>query len=455
MLLFNSLLFLDFAFLASSTSISEVSSPLGTKVNFVPNPSSFTVDAASAYRDSLRKHDTLAHDENRRLQLQPRDSNTAIAPLQNVNNSRYLIPITIGEGSDAQEFQMLVDTGAFNVWVYSTLMPASEVPAQHAIWNPSSAADLNHNFSITYESGNVVTGVMYDDTFTLGGFTIGYQAIGAAASVNGPILHQRPDGNLGLGLGASQTSGDPSAIANFRNSGLQSTIFTCALTRSSEPGEGFFTLGYLDREVVGSQTPYYTDIVLVNGRNAGWAISSRTAKVGSTTISRPSNNAALIDTGTALILVDDDLLTAIYQPLQGFKNESLNGMWLFPSSIMEEDYPSISLPVGDFDVTLQPGDIAVQDLGNGYVIGAFQSRGNITLDIFGDVWLNNVYAIFDFNSQTPRFGVVRRAPNVTDTSISRNSSTSPTSSNHSGTTKHVGLEMRSLWVAFSVVLLYI
>lgn len=59
------------------------------------------------------------------------------------------------------------------------------------------------------------------------------------------------------------------------------------------------------------------------------------------------------------------------------------------------------------------------------VYGGIQSRGTMTFDIYGDVVLKSIYAIFDQGNQ--RFGAVQRASGAQsgDTSAGAQTSTTP------------------------------
>lgn len=81
--------------------------------------------------------------------------------------------------------------------------------------------------------------------------------------------------------------------------------------------------------------------------------------------------------------------------------------WTFPSSTSTSDLPVVTVAIGDTQFTINPENLAFADAGNGMVYGGIQSRGTMTFDIYGDVVLKSIYAIFDQGNQ--RFGAVQRA----------------------------------------------
>jgi hypothetical protein len=128
-------------------------------------------------------------------------------------------------------------------------------------------------------------------------------------------------------------------------------------------------------------------------------------------ISRP-RNTAFADTGTTLILVADELLPAIYEPMGGFYDKENQG-WIFPANVPLSKVPTVALPAGNALVTLEKQDLAFVSNGS-WVFGSIQSRGDSPYDTFGDFWLRNIYAIWDYGMTKDglRFGVVPRSGSV-------------------------------------------
>jgi hypothetical protein len=81
--------------------------------------------------------------------------------------------------------------------------------------------------------------------------------------------------------------------------------------------------------------------------------------------------------------------------------------WVFPTSTDLTSLPAVKLAIGDTLFTINPEELPFQDLGDGTYYGGIQSRGDQTFDIYGDVFLRSVYAIFDQGNT--RFGCTQRA----------------------------------------------
>ena len=116
-------------------------------------------------------------------------------------------------------------------------------------------------------------------------------------------------------------------------------------------------------------------------------------------------------------MVSDDILPTIYQPMGGVFDPETQ-MWVIAANLAVSKVPKVVLPVGNIDVELYLPDMLHSSVNESWVSGSIQSRKNATADIFGDKWLRNVYAIFDYKGTGtgPRLGVVTRMPAPTTSS---------------------------------------
>jgi len=266
-------------------------------------------------------------------------------------------------------------------------------------------------WAITYGDGSFASGDIYSDTVIIGGIRITQQAVECANKLS-PAFTGGQDGLLGLAFGVNTAMPNPvpTPVENMHAQDAippDTEVFTCKLSRHDEE-PGFYTFGHIDEEHVVQQAPHYTPVLDTSGF---WKINSCSATINETVVDR-TGNTAIADTGTSLCLVESSLCEAIYKAIPGAKFDSQAEGWIFPVSVTEDKLPVISLGIGD-PVThgeqrfhILPRDISYATAYPGWIYGGFQDRGDMTYDVLGDVFLKNVYAIWDVKNK--RFGCCPR-----------------------------------------------
>ena len=241
---------------------------------------------------------------------------------------------------------------------------------------------------------------MGTDVVNIGGIIIKNQAIELAQKLSSQFAQGTGDGLLGLAFGSINTVTPSQVQTPVENMISQddipktSELFTVKLgsvkdANDPDKGESFYTFGYIDQAILGAQIPYYTP---VDNSQGFWMFDSASAAVNGKTIAR-SGNKAIADTGTTLALVDDATCKAIYAAIPGSKYDSTQQGYIFPSDTSVLQLPVVSFAVGERQFVLQKEDLGFADAGNGMTYGGIQSRGDMTFDILGDVFLKSIYAV--------------------------------------------------------------
>ena len=180
-------------------------------------------------------------------------------------------------------------------------------------------------------------------------------------------------------------------------------IFTCKLGSSINvtdhcvDNSSFYTFGIVDKPTLASV--YATDFIWspINTIYGWWQVSSTTYYISGKEYSRSAiNNEAVVDTGTTLYLVDDDLCEAIYNAIPGGTYDPSNG-YVFPASDDVSKLPEIKMGIGKAIISIDRKFLCyctyTDNSGKEWCFGIFQSRGNFPLDIAGDGFLRNVYSV--------------------------------------------------------------
>jgi len=186
-------------------------------------------------------------------------------------------------------------------------------------------------------------------------------------------------------------------------------LFTCKLTRYTE-APGFYTFGYINEDLTSGKQIHYSDIV----SNQWWTYKSETITVDGEQITIPGN-VAIPDTGTTLCLLSDTVCKKIYSKIPGAKFDRREGGWIFPANVDVNSLPKVGLAVGkngegmgEKMFYISPRDLAYAPATPGWIFGGIQSKGSMPEDLLGDVFLKNLYCIF--NAGKKQFGCVQREP---------------------------------------------
>jgi hypothetical protein len=130
----------------------------------------------------------------------------------------------------------------------------------------------------------------------------------------------------------------------------------------------------------------------VDNSKGFWMFDSSTYSINGQSATQ-SGNKAVADTGTTLMLCSDTFVDAVYQAIPGATYDSQSQGYIFPANTTADQLPVVTVAVGDNQYTIQKEDLAFSDAGNGMVYGGIQSRGDMTFDILGDVFLKAIYAV--------------------------------------------------------------
>ncbi|OAP62661.1 hypothetical protein AYL99_01888 [Fonsecaea erecta] len=348
------------------------------------------------------------------------------------NDSLYTVPVKIG--TPAQTLNLDFDSGSSDLWCWSTELPQSTLSAGkgHTIFDPSKSSTFQTSqgstWQIQYGDQSSASGKVGTDNIEIGNITVKNQAIELATKLSSQFTQDTSsDGLLGLAFGSINTVQPEPVQTPVANMIAQDDIpqnaelFTCYLGSIKDTNEeSFYTFGQIDQSVVPSGSSIgYTP---VDNSQGFWMFDSTSAQVNGKTI-QLSGNKAIADTGTTLLLTSDEVCQAIYSAIPGAKQDSTEQGWVFPASTAENDLPTVTFMVGDTPITIEKQHLGFAGASDGNMVyGGIQSRGSQNFDIFGDTFLQNVYAVFDVGNT--RFGVVQRAAS-TSTSTSSSTSTQP------------------------------
>ncbi|KXN81933.1 Pepsin A [Leucoagaricus sp. SymC.cos] len=339
----------------------------------------------------------------------------------------YTVPVSIGYGD--QKFSLEVDTGSSDLWVASTSCSSSACGhTGGSNYDPStSGKETGLYFSINYLSGSV-SGPVYWDRVTVGGYSIENQALAAASSVTDEDLAPDFSGILGLALPLNSiiaenippvTNNSPDGAAWASNlfsitptsNAPSSRFLSLSLSRpGSDRIPSYLGIGKHPPDLVNDPSQiHYSTVVSNTAGSLFWKASVRDITVWVDGQPRPvdigrSNTgavfpSAVIDSGVPYIFTTSKVANAIYGALD--VHPASDGNYYVPCktplnmTISLDDRPALSLH--PLDVTAEPP----KDNNADFCIGLIQAadgqlsnpNSHIGDIILGVPFMRNVYTV--------------------------------------------------------------
>ncbi|ESZ98352.1 aspartate protease [Sclerotinia borealis F-4128] len=318
------------------------------------------------------------------------DSSASAIPSDGVE---YLVPTTVG----GQTLNLDLDTGSADLWVFSSLL-ASSSRSGHDYYTSSKSSTYKalsgYTWSIQYADGSGASGLVGTDTVTIGATKVTGQAVELANKVSSTFVSDQADGLIGMAFSNINTVSPRSQSTFFDNaqSSLNAPLFAAYLPVNAS---GAYDFGYTD------SSKYTGDITYapVNSGNGFWEFPSTSYKVGATTHSA-SGFTGVADTGTTLLLMSDSANMAYYSQVSGAEYSSTYGGYVFPCSAK---LPTLSIRIGTTAYATIPASLLNFGVASGNTCyGSLQSVGGGSQNIYGDVFFNAYYGVFDKSG--PSFG---------------------------------------------------
>ncbi|KAJ9141620.1 Eukaryotic aspartyl protease [Coniochaeta hoffmannii] len=330
------------------------------------------------------------------------------------NDSMYLCEVQIG--TPPQTLKLDFDTGSSDLWVFSTETQHASTSG-HTLFDPSKSSTFKKTsgktWKIQYGDGSSASGDVGTDVVTIGGVQIKNQAVELAKSLAAQFAEGTGDGLLGLAFPQINTISSegapdpqPTPVTNMitqEDIPKEAELFTSAFySLRDDDDKSFYTFGWIDEDLVKASGEEIAWTKIDNSQGF-WQVPSTSAIVNGQTINQ-ADNTAIVDTGTTLALVSDQVCDALYKAIKGATYSSQYQGYIVPNTVKAEDLPDFSVAIGDKQFVIQKEDLVFAPADANHWYGGVQSRGDMTFDILGDTFLKSIYAIWDQGNN--RFGAV-------------------------------------------------
>ncbi|KAI8138186.1 aspartic peptidase domain-containing protein [Fennellomyces sp. T-0311] len=382
------------------------------------------------------------------------------AALYNEERSGYLVDV--GIGTPEQNFFVVVDTGSADLWVPSIECPPNNCPV--ARFNPAQSSTFrstNSKFRIVYGSG-AVNGTYVTDTVTIAGASIQNQQFGLVSST-ADLFSGRDNSNSKPSLNGILGLAYPKLTAAHDTGGPEYTPFVFNLAEQHLISQPIFSI-YMNSPLVqdwageiifgGVDNSKFTGELLyvpVAGEMAkpsnnplewvldgsaytytfwtvyGQGVAVETPQATTGIVAFDSATPFIIDTGTTLTFLPEDVTYRVARELVGEGNFQLDKSGTFircncrasnagtalqlqisSSGDMLSPPVLLSVPVSELVI---PIDASTVQEANSCILGITPSSKNAPQEyLIGDSVLRSAYLAFDMGQDRIGFATAKNVP---------------------------------------------
>lgn len=233
------------------------------------------------------------------------------------------------------------------------------------------------------------------DKVPIGQVTATSQAVEAATSVSSQFTQDTDnDGLVGLAFSSINTV-EPKAQNTFFDtvkSSLAKPIFAADLRAGAA---GSYDFGFVDDSKYTGDLDY-TD---VDNSRGFWMFNANGYAIGDS--SKSTSLDGIADTGTTLLMLPDNVVSAYYAQVDGAQMDEQQGGYTFDC---DATLPDFSLVINGNKHTTPGKYINYAPVQGSTCFGGIQSDEGVGFSIFGDIFLKSQYVVFDDSGSSPRIG---------------------------------------------------
>ncbi|KJZ76380.1 hypothetical protein HIM_04109 [Hirsutella minnesotensis 3608] len=305
-------------------------------------------------------------------------------------DSEFAVPVEIG--TPPQTIPLNLDTGSADLWTFSSETYKGVIHGQtiyHPELSTTAKQQQQQSWQVKYGDGAGASGIVYKDRVALGSTFVDNQTVQTAITVSNEIGNDDfTSGILGMANSRANTIRPTQGKTYIDNvkAQLEKPVFTANLRNR---GPGNYNLGYIDKSE-------YTGVIqyaAVNPFSPFWEVTMGGYSIGKhgDFKKRPWN--AIIDTGTSLLLLPDDIVTAYYRQIPDSALDANMGIMVFPCYA---DIPDFTFGIGPHRGRIPGEYMNYGPIDDTYCHGGIQSANGIPFAVFGDVALKAQFVVFNY-----------------------------------------------------------
>lgn len=314
------------------------------------------------------------------------------APSVTVTNKEYWYSVSLQLGTPAQDFNVLLDTGSSDLWVYAS-NDTNDCANGNCDFTGTFDADksstytyLNDGFNIQYVSGSS-TGNWGTDTLSIAGVQLTDFQFASAASAGGG------QGILGVSLKGSESTKDKYDNFPLKLKGegfIDRSVFSLYLDSLSAT-TGNLLLGGVDK------AKYEGDLAVLSLTSED-AFEVAYSGISVNGKSYGSSGTAVLDSGTSYTYVPDETFQALSQDLNFQGTDQSSGLPIIDcnsNSPVTFHFAGKDIVVPSNQMVIPLSTLLGDDSETQCVFGIQSSDTTQGYNLFGDSFLRAAYVVYD------------------------------------------------------------
>lgn len=367
------------------------------------------------HRDNIKgKH--IGRGDALFLELHRRNSQSDyFEPLTNAGMGYFA---TIYVGSDRQKVIPIIDTGSSDQWVMASSNPyCADQDCTGMTFNPSTSSTFENTtkpWDIEYLEMKGAYGFLCKDTVEIGGASVpdAYVAVADVASITTDVFgvgYRNGEGTVRLNKTTETLYGSyPNYPVSLKNDGFINTIAYSLYLNNLDAQDGAILFGGVDH------AKYYGTLGIVPIFNMAPQVlkSPFTFSVILNSISVKSDDHScplvsdfavpvLLDSGTTFAMLPNETTKAMADAY-GFTFD--NDWGFFVGNCSPHNFDAFELNFSGVNVSIPAESLLAPGPADGLCILAIQSSDILSNIILGDVFLRNLYVVYDLENNQIALG---------------------------------------------------
>lgn len=269
--------------------------------------------------------------------------------------------------------------------------------------NSSTAHKIpNATWQISYGDSSYAYGNVWKDTVVVGGINITGAVVESATEVSSQLSSDLDlTGIFGVAFNLTSRVYPPQpTVFDLLNPLLDSKVLTADLKWHAD---GTYTFGSINSSLYKGDIHY----IPLKDQAEFWEFNFTKFHVGGEAYWFLSRWSAILDTGTSLMLLDEEIVKMYWDAVPSAKYNKVYDLWTYPC---DTALPDFRLGFDeDWHVTI-PGHYInytyVENM-NSTCMGGIQGNMGEEFSVLGDIFLKAVFAIFDYEGK--RVGLAEKA----------------------------------------------